>query len=124
MFRLLIIGAVLTAFASPTVRAWVRPHLDSVLDPTYEWSVRSRVSEIARKIAADRAGGRSVPTVGPIPDYVRHHYRQEGSGLDPWGIPFHLVNTSEGLRVASAGPDRAIHTDDDVLSPPISSARH
>lgn len=123
MFRLLILGAILTAFASPTVRAWVRPYLDPVLDPTYEWSVRSRVSEIARKIETEGAGGRRVPTVGPIPDFVRHHYRQEGSGLDPWGIPFHLVNTSEGLRVASAGRDRAIHTGDDVLSPPISSAK-
>lgn len=122
MFRLLLLCAVLTAFASPTARDWVRPHLDPILDPTYEWSVRSRVSEIARKIETERAAGRGVPGPGAIGDFVRHHYKSDGSELDPWGVPFHLVNSSQGLRVASAGRDRTINTGDDVLSPPLAGA--
>lgn len=123
MFRLLVFCALLTAFASPTARAWVRPYLDPILDPTYEWSVRSRVSEIARKIETEQAADRRVPLPGPIDDFVSRHYRQKDSNLDPWGVSFHLVRTSEGLRVASAGRDRQIHTADDVLSPPVTVRR-
>jgi hypothetical protein len=119
MFRLLILCAVLAGVANPTARAWVRPHLDPILDPVSEWSVRSRVSEIARKIDAEQAAGRGIPAVGTIEQFVSRHYRQENSHLDPWGTPFHLIRTTEGLRVASAGRDEAIHTADDVLSPPL-----
>ena len=120
MLRLLVFCAILTAFASPTARAWVRPHLDPILDPTYEWSVRSRVSEIGRKVEAEHAAGRRVPAAGSIEEFVSTHYRRAESELDPWGVPFHLVRTKEGLRVASAGRDRQIHTGDDILSPPLS----
>lgn len=119
MFRLLVLCVVLAGFANPTARAWVRPYLDPILDPVNEWSVRSRVSEIARKISAEQAAGRSIPAVGTIEQFVSRHYRQADSHLDPWGTPFHLVRTAEGLRVVSAGRDEAIHTADDVFSPPI-----
>ena len=119
MFRLLVLLAVLAGVANPTARAWVRPYLDPVLDPVSEWSVRSRVSEIARKIDAEAAAGRGIPAVGTIEQFVSHHYRQANSHLDPWGTPFHLIRTAEGLRVASAGRDEALHTADDVLSPLI-----
>lgn len=121
MFRLLVFCALLVGFANPTARSWVRPYLDPVLDPAYEWSVRSRVSEIARKLAAEQAAGRRVPTPGPIDEFVGRHYHQRDSHLDPWGTSFHLVRSSEGLRIASAGRDGQIHTDDDVLSPPIAT---
>jgi hypothetical protein len=121
MFRLLVFCALLAGVANPTARAWLRPHLDPILDPISEWSVRSRVSEIARKIGAEQAAGRIVPTVGIIDEFVSRHYHQKDSHLDPWGTPFHVVRTAEGLRVASAGRDEQIHTPDDVLSPPLPS---
>ena len=123
MLRLLVFCGLLTAFASPSARAYVRPYLDPILDPTYEWSVRSRVSEIARKIEAEHAAGRSVPEVGSIEAFVSRHYRQKDGALDPWGLPFHLTRTSEGLRVVSAGRDHQIGTADDVLSPLISTPK-
>jgi hypothetical protein len=119
MLRLLIIGALLTAVASAEARERIRPYLSPVLDPTYEWSVRSRVSEIGRRIETEGAAGRRVPGVGSIADFVAHLYRQEEAGLDPWGSEFHLVKGSRGLHVASAGRDRTLHTGDDILSPVI-----
>lgn len=123
MLRLLIFCALLTAAASPTARGYIRPYLDPVLDPTYEWAVRSRVSEIARKIETERAAGRSVPPVGSIAAFVGRHYPQKDAELDPWGTPFHLVRTAQGLRVASAGRDHEINTGDDVVSPPLAATR-
>lgn len=120
MFRLLIIVALLTAVANPTAREYIRPYLSPVLDPAYEWSVRSRVSEIARWIEAERAAGHALPQEGSIETFLEHEYRDGTSGLDPWGEPFHLVRTVPGLRVVSAGRDRILHTRDDVLSPPLS----
>ena len=122
MFRFLIICVVLVAAASSAARERIRPYLSPILDPTYEWSVRSRVSEIARKLAAEEAAGRSIPEPGSIEAFVSRHYRQADGALDPWGTPFHLVRSTHGLRVASAGRDRAINTPDDVLSPPLGSA--
>lgn len=124
MLRLLVFCALLVALADPTARAWVRPYLDPILDPTYEWSVRSRVSEIARKIDAEQAAGRLVPRPGPIDEFVTLHYRQKGSHLDPWGESFHLLRTGEGYQVASPGRDRKIGTEDDVLSPPLARLPH
>jgi hypothetical protein len=119
MFRLLIFCALISAVASPAVRERIRPYMDPILDPTYEWSVRSRVSEIARKIETERAAGRPVPAPGSIESFVSRHYRQKDGALDPWGTPFHLVRTSGGMRVASAGRDHLINTGDDVFSPPL-----
>ena len=119
MLRLLLVCGLLVVVASPTARAWIRPHLAPILNPAYEWSVRSRVSEIARTIEAERAANHEIPMVGPIPDFVRRHYFQKDSHLDPWGTPYHLLQTADGLQVASAGPDRQIGTEDDILSPPV-----
>lgn len=117
MLRLLIVGALLTVVASAEARERIRPYLSPVLDPTYEWSVRSRVSEIARRIEAEGAAGRRVPGVGSIAAYVAHLYRQDSAGLDPWGSEFHVVKGSGGLHVVSAGRDGTLHTEDDILSP-------
>ena len=123
MVRLLIICALLTAFASPAARERIRPYLSPVLDPAYEWSVRSRVGEIARKMETELAAGRPLPKPGSIEDFVNRHYPQDGAELDPWGVTFQLSRTSQGFRVVSAGPDRTLNTADDVLSRPISDAR-
>ena len=119
MLRLLIIGALLTVVASAEARERIRPYLSPVLDPTYEWSVRSRVSEIGRRLEAEGAAGRRVPGVGSIATFVSHLYRQKEAGLDPWGSEFHLVKRAGGLHVVSAGRDGKLHTEDDILSPVI-----
>ena len=117
MLRLLLFCATAFALANPSARAWLRPHLAPALDPAYEWSVRSRVSEIARMIEADRAAGRFLPPPGEIDAYVERQYRQGGSGLDPWGSPYRLVRERAGARVVSAGRDAIPDTEDDIRSP-------
>lgn len=45
----------------------------------------------------------------------------ESSGLDPWGQPYWLsppdVGPRERVEVASSGPDRIRHTEDDIRAP-------
>ena len=79
MVRLLILCALLTAFASPTARERIRPYLSPVLDPAYEWSTRSRVNEIARKLATEQAAGRGIPKPGSIEAFVARNYPQAGA---------------------------------------------
>lgn len=116
MFRLLLLCVTAYAVVNPSAREWVRPHLAPVIDPVFEWSVQSRVSEIARKIEADQAAGRFPPDPGEIDLYVERHYRYGGAGIDPWGSPYRLVKERAGLRVVSAGRDAIPDTDDDIRS--------
>lgn len=116
MLRLLLLCVIAFALADPTARAWWRPHLAPVLDPAYEWSVRSRVSEIARMIEADRAAGRFLPPPGEIDAYVERQYRHGGAGIDPWGSPYRLMRERVGARVVSAGRDATPDTEDDIRS--------
>lgn len=117
MPRLLLLCVIAFAVADPDARAALRPYLAPVLDPAYEWSVRSRVSEIARMIEADRAAGRVLPPAGEIDAYVERQYRQGGAGFDPWGSPYRLVRDRSGSRVVSAGRDAVPYTEDDIRSP-------
>lgn len=117
MFRLLLLCATAFAVVNPSAREQLRPYLAPVLDPVYEWSVRSRVNEIARKIEADRAAGRFPPEPGEIDLYVERQYRYGGAGIDPWGSPYRLVKERAGLRVVSAGRDAIPETADDIRSP-------
>ena len=51
-----------------------------------------------------------LPSSGPFMD-------SQGRLLDRWGTPyfFHAI-TGEHMQIHSAGPDRKLHTDDDVVS--------
>lgn len=116
MFRLLLLCITAFAVVNPSAREQIRPYLAPVLDPVYEWSVRSRVNEIARKIEADEAAGRVPPEPGEIHLYVERQYRYGGAGIDPWGSPYRLVRERAGLRVVSAGRDATPDTGDDIRS--------
>ena len=107
MVRLLILCALLTAFASPTARERIRPYLSPVLDPAYEWSTRSRVNEIARKLATEQAAGRGIPKPGSIEAFVARNYPQAGAEFDPWGVAFHPPGPPTGCEScprAATGP--------------------
>lgn len=112
----LVVFLSIGVLLNPDVRAWLAPHVQWALDPVYDWSANSRVAELARAVAAERAAGRAIPTDGSL-EFLRGRYPAEGALLDPWGTPFYLQRSGYEWRVGSAGPDKSAHTSDDILSP-------
>jgi hypothetical protein len=114
---LLVILVAAAALASPDVRAWLQPHVQPALDPVYEWSTRSRVSEIARVLNTEKASGRAVPDAKAIQGFLETRFPGGGS-LDPWGTPYYLrTERRRGQFVGSAGRDLVPGTADDIRKP-------
>lgn len=119
---LLVILVAAAALASPTVRAKLRPHVQPALDPVYEWSTRSKVSEIVRVLNTEKASGRGIPEADAFVGFLNQRYPGGGS-LDPWGAPYYLKNERRtGLVVGSAGRDGTPGNADDIRMP-LSGAR-
>lgn len=119
MSRLLILLVLVAVAVNPEFRKHAAPHAQWLLRPAHEWMVRSRVAEIARALEAESAASRELPTSAMLPAFLAEHYRTPDAGVDPWATPYFLVRDAWTLRVASAGPDRAPITADDILSPPV-----
>ncbi len=54
-----------------------------------------------------------------LPIFPREHPRlnSEGALLDAWGTPFHFhLLSSQHLEIISAGPDRDLFTEDDIVA--------
>jgi hypothetical protein len=120
MTRILVLGliAAVLSVAHPDVREYLKPHVEQVLNPVYVWSANSRVTDFHRRLEADMERGRQVPSDSALHVYLERAF--PGVDLtDPWGTPYFLANEHNSVRVASAGPDRARGTADDILSPPI-----
>ena len=114
---LLVILVAAAALASPTVRAKLKPHVQPALDPVYEWSTRSRVSEIVRALKTERARGRAVSDGDAFAGFLEQRF-PGGGAVDPWGTPYYLKNERRtGLVVGSAGRDSLPGTADDIRFP-------
>jgi hypothetical protein len=119
---LLVLVIAAAALASPSVRAGVVPYVQPALDPVYEWSTHSKVSEIARMLATERASGRSVPEPRAFTGFLDKRYPGGGS-VDPWGTPYYLKTERRGgTWVGSAGRDATPGTPDDIREPLAASA--
>lgn len=121
MGRLALLFLMLSLFANPEFRRRAQPYASFALDPAYEWLTRSRVGEIARALNAEESRGSELPTSAGLPEFLTRHFGSEGAAVDAWGTRYFYYRDQWTLRVASAGPDRAPHTDDDILSPPLHS---
>lgn len=75
---------------------------------------RGMVGELAELAFAGWAAanpGRARPS--SLEDMVPFANRKR-LGTDPWGAPYAMAPSEVGIRVASAGPDRAFGTADDI----------
>ncbi len=119
---LLVLVIAAAALASPTVRAGLMPYVQPALDPVYEWSTRSKVSEITRMLNTEKASGRNVPEPRAFTEFLEKRYPGGGS-LDPWGTPYYLKTERRGATwVGSAGRDATAGTADDIREPLPASA--
>ena len=111
---LLLAGAVAI---NPTLRTYAQPYVQPALDPVFEWSARSRLREVARLMAADRAMNRALPAPRDFPEYLRRQFSTADGHQDPWGTPFYLQSSRRDAHVGSAGRDRTRNTADDLIVP-------
>jgi hypothetical protein len=113
------VNPTLRSRLEPHVTPRVRPYLQRLLDPVHEWSARSRVEEVARRLQTRAAHGSGLPSGAAFSDFMRSEYRGPDAALDPWGVPLYLHRDALGYRVGSAGRDRVPFTADDVVSAPL-----
>lgn len=121
---LIVLVIAAAALASPSVRAGLMPYAQPALDPVYEWSTRSKVSEITRMLNTEKASGRSVPEPRAFAEFLEKRYPGGGS-LDPWGTPYYMKTERRGgTFVGSAGRDAVAGTGDDIREPlPATASR-
>ena len=124
---LLLFVLLITILVTPEARAKVAPYLEPVIepvrDPVYEWSSRSRVQEVARKLQVNLSNGESLPHPRTFVEYLRREYRGADGSLDAWGTPLFLRAGRMEAWVVSAGPDRLPNTTDDIVSRSVAVKR-
>jgi hypothetical protein len=120
MLRLLILIGIIAVLVSPEARAKIAPHTHWLLDPAYEWSVQTRLGQIAHSIDGEAAAGRPYPTTTEgLAVFLQSFYGGTSKSLDPWGNDLFMTRDGRGLRVASAGRDGRRGSPDDLLSQPV-----
>lgn len=106
-FRAQVSGAALPALDR------MGPRGESVATPLRVGIAKARVSGIVRMVASDYADRRGLPDERDFQRWLRARTSAERS-IDPWGNPYWMERTREGLRVGSSGPDGRRGTGDDV----------
>lgn len=114
----LLVAAVAVVVLVPPVREKVRPKLQPLLDPVYEWNARTRVNDIRDVVKRAEATGRPVPTGDAFAPFVDSEDMQEDASIDPWGTPYYILLSPASFVVGSAGKDREPGTIDDILCTP------
>jgi hypothetical protein len=119
MGRLAIIFLIISLVVNPEFRESAKPYAGWLLDPAYGWLTRSRVGDIARAIDSEGERGGQVPNNATLTRFLNEYFGVESAGVDAWGTRYFLTRDMWTTRVASAGPDRTIHTADDIRSAPL-----
>lgn len=118
---LLILLMGVFALINPSVRErampYARPYIEKALNPVYEYSVKTRTKDIARRLQEAAAAGDPMPTPAEFSNFLIHHYNGAEADLDPWGEPYFLRGNDIQYRAVSAGPDHTPDTGDDIYSP-------
>ena len=117
IFWLLVAAAVVVAVVPP-VRQRVWPKLQPALNPVYEWNAHNRVNELRGVVKRADALGRTIPTGEAFARFVDAEDMKENASIDPWGSPYYVSISGVTFQVGSAGKDRAVGTEDDILSKP------
>jgi hypothetical protein len=105
----LFAGAVV---AVPSLREQVMPTVQGKLDSRRMEEANTRLEEI---VALTRA--RPLPSNKEFKAFVdRGLQKYVNAGTDPWGTPYYLKRDRFNYWVGSAGPDRQVGTEDDILS--------
>ncbi|HET9983191.1 MAG TPA: hypothetical protein VFQ38_06380 [Longimicrobiales bacterium] len=126
MKKLLLLAIVLAALAAaPPVRARlgapiaavvtrVAPLFGDVASPLLRFLARREEAVIRDGLVREREAGRPLPPPARFEAWLRRNVVAARGGRDPWGTPYRLARSPDGLAVESAGADRRFDTPDDV----------
>lgn len=116
--RLLILLAIVLAIALylPDSRALMGRWMQPLLTPGYRWMTNRELDQIATdfEIYLD-ARDFSPLRRGEFDAWLDGRYPQSKSRIDSWGTRYTVRTSRSGFRVISAGPDRELGTDDDLV---------
>ncbi len=122
IFVVLLIFAA-AALIHPPLGAWVRPHAETALRPAYRQYASWRLQEISRHLENQLESGRPLPGRSSFTPYLERALLSESAARDPWKTPYYLKPEPFSVRVGSAGPDRKVGTDDDLLGRKVPTGR-
>lgn len=77
-------------------------------------TTRSSAQEIRRAVMLDREIDGNIEGCQTVNDLVKRKKIDEGKTNDPWGKPYKINCTEDGIRVISAGKDGKEGSQDDV----------
>jgi hypothetical protein len=110
-FIALVLFAGMVA-AVPSLRERVIPTVQGKLETRRAEQANIRIEEI---VALTRT--RPLPSSKEFKAFVdRGLHKYVNAGTDPWGTPYYLKRDRFNYWVGSAGPDRQVGTEDDILS--------
>jgi hypothetical protein len=108
---LVFVGAVALV---PSLREQVLPGVKATVDSRRIEEANTRIQEIS---VLAKARERQLPAPAGFKAFVDRglpNYRN--AGTDPWGTPYYLKRDKFNFWVGSAGPDKVVGTEDDILS--------
>lgn len=112
---IVLVVAVAAALYFEGSRAVILEKAKPVLDPYFEMSTKSEIDKIMTDLLAfQRDNMNRIPDRREFPEWLDRQYAG-GADRDAWGTPYmyELDRRTFGLR--SAGRDRIMGTDDDVV---------
>ena len=123
VFLLSLSIPTLRARAMPKYRAagsWVWGVVDGPLSPVITpWrrvQTQSEMSRIAGLLITWRNRGYPHPSTEDLPRVMRQA-SLDSTATDHWGTPYVIGVKPDTVYVRSAGPDRQLNTEDDILAP-------
>jgi hypothetical protein len=101
------------------VKGWVGEQMHGPMTPIrnryHKAQVRSHLDKAARALVTQRNMGGRPPEQEDLRLFMSRNDIVE-DGLDPWGMPYLIVQEPDSVAVISAGPDRTYHTEDDMVA--------
>jgi hypothetical protein len=124
MWRLfLLLLPIFIIAISPATQQRLLKDTAFLRNPYHRWQAKNRVEEITRHLEHQASTRGDFPTRLNFEQYLQEQ-EPDRSTLDPWGTPYYLEPRSFHVRIGSAGQDRAVGTEDDILSPLIRAPDH
>ncbi len=122
-FLLLIVLVAVATLVHPPLGTWAMARTEAALTPAYRRYADWRIERLAELLDAEVQRGRGLPTPQTFTSFVQRALLSESAALDPWGTPYFLKHEFFSVRAGSAGPDRRIGTEDDILSRAVGTGR-
>lgn len=102
-----------------TAWAWTAGKLEGPLSPITNWyrgvRAEAELDKAVRLMVVQRNQGARLPEPTGLTEFLNRN-DIAAEGLDPWDMPYLMVQEADSLALISAGPDRRYETEDDLVA--------